>query len=785
MLHEIADFLQRCLDFSKVLNASIAASWLILAVLFFCLLLKKAPKWTHVVLWGLVAVRLLLPFSIESALSLIPSKDTIPQEILRYEGNLLQEPAHLDVVSNPVYPNALHLELNQSVGRIQIKEMYMNFVWIGGMIVMLLYIAISYLCLRRRVRTAVLYRDNLFQSEHVNSPFVFGIIHPRIYLPFQIEEHHLEHVIAHEQAHIRRRDHWWKPLGFLLLTIHWFNPLMWLSYVLLCRDIELACDEKVIKALDHDQRADYSQALLSCSITRRTIAACPLAFGEVGVKKRVQNVFSYKKPAFWVVLVGIVAIVTLAVCFLTNPPEGENVKRKLTLEDVVKLSEKGEELVWEDLEEYEYIETGSGLYIRVYEIDERFSLFVGGWIEGDETLKPLYFYLMAQDESELSVDIRTADVEAFIREHKDNAVVKRCPTQDFFCEVGYEQEASSMMLWMAENKDKMMVSSIQHLPVIRVDSKSELDSFVGNMNGKLDFSKAVAETESFTNVVSFEEVLQRYEDDFFETNSLFLVYLTEKNDESRQRVDYVQKDGDSLLIGISRYDVTEKESTRDEAGKEDRTGWLIAIEVLRQNMGDVSEVDAFVSSVHNLESWTTKDRSVNHLLLAEASIDFGECKGYTFQYVMTEGEYYTVADVGPGGGIYEENYNGNCELWVLDSNGNVLDKINCGSSNYPGPFQLCVSDYNKDGFPDVTLGSYGSSNWNTFELYTIDSQGKIRNICENLSMAVGVKAHSIFLTQEEGSTDFYTSAWNNAIGQTETTRWVWDQEAGLYRKVVE
>ena len=148
---------------------------------------------------------------------------------------------------------------------------------------------------------------------------MLGIINPRIYLPFSMNEQDMEHVVAHEQAHIRRKDHWWKPLGFLLLTIYWFNPLMWLAYVLLCRDIELACDEKVIKELGNEQRADYTQALVACSVNRRMIAACPLAFGEVGVKDRVKSVMNYKKPAFWIIILAVIACVIVAVCFLTNP----------------------------------------------------------------------------------------------------------------------------------------------------------------------------------------------------------------------------------------------------------------------------------------------------------------------------------------------------------------------------------------------------------------------------------------------------------------------------------
>lgn len=196
-----------------------------------------------------------------------------------------------------------------------------EYIWIFGMIALALYTAISYWRLRRKVDTAVRYEDNIFQSENVGSPFVLGIIKPKIYLPFKMDEQDMEHVVAHEQAHIRRKDHWWKPLGFLLLTIHWFNPLMWLAYVLLCRDIELACDEKVIKELGNEQRADYTQALVACSVNRRMIAACPLAFGEVGVKERVKSVMNYKKPAFWIIILAVIACVVVVVCFLTNPKQ--------------------------------------------------------------------------------------------------------------------------------------------------------------------------------------------------------------------------------------------------------------------------------------------------------------------------------------------------------------------------------------------------------------------------------------------------------------------------------
>ena len=173
--------------------------------------------------------------------------------------------------------------------------------------------------LKKKLATAILLRDNIYESEFVDSPFVFGVIKPKIYLPMHMDEGTAAHVIAHERAHLARCDHWWKVLGYLVLALHWFNPLVWVAYILFCRDIELACDEKVVKGLDGAARADYSQALLSCAAPKRAVAACPLAFGEGNIKTRVKSALHYKKPAFWVAAAAVLAVVIVAVCFLTNP----------------------------------------------------------------------------------------------------------------------------------------------------------------------------------------------------------------------------------------------------------------------------------------------------------------------------------------------------------------------------------------------------------------------------------------------------------------------------------
>ena len=306
--------------FLEIVNRSIAASWIVIAVLILRFCLKKAPKWVNVLLWGIVAVRLIFPFSIESALSLIPSAETVSPSIMMETAPSVQTgvPA-LDQVINPVIDHSLAPAPGASANPLQIWIPVMAVVWLAGAAALLLYSAISYWRLRRRVREAVILRDNIYQSENAGSPFVLGIIQPKIYLPYSVDSGALAYVIAHEQTHIRRRDHWWKPLGFLLLTVHWFNPLLWLGYILLCRDIELACDEKVIREMGNEHRADYTQALVSCSVSRRSIAACPLAFGEVGIKERVKSVMNYKKPAFWIILASALICAAAAVCFLTNP----------------------------------------------------------------------------------------------------------------------------------------------------------------------------------------------------------------------------------------------------------------------------------------------------------------------------------------------------------------------------------------------------------------------------------------------------------------------------------
>ena len=365
--------------FLKLVNMSITASWLVLAIIAVRLVFKKAPKWILCLLWGLVAVRLICPFSIESSLSLIPDPEPLSHEqvyitetVKQAHGEILDSEGNVIVERHP----AVNGDILNSEGNIivEVQDGHRTYpeeeqahgwtytisrIWVIGFCVMLTYTAVSYYLLKKKVATAIPLKRGIKQSEYVDSPFVLGIVRPVIYLPFDMAEADCAYVIAHEKAHIRRRDHWWKPLGFLLLSIYWFNPVLWAAYILLCRDIEAACDEKVIKDMKKDDRRAYSTALLNCSIHRRSIAACPLAFGETGVKTRVKGIMNYRKPAFWVILIALLICIVISICFLTDPSgmhlyeidDSRNYSDLFTNTDDITLIREGEEYPIYDTEE--------------------------------------------------------------------------------------------------------------------------------------------------------------------------------------------------------------------------------------------------------------------------------------------------------------------------------------------------------------------------------------------------------------------------------------------------
>ncbi len=343
--------------FIKLLNVSISACWLVGAVILFRLIFRKAPRWLTVALWAVVAVRLICPISFESSLSLVPAAEPLPVEILHVDPHKVAESTTVEFINNPVYSEYVNSSVPVDVESFQWDAVLGGLGWLYGMLAMVLYALFSYLHIYLKVRQSINLKEKIYLCDKINTPFIFGVVRPKIYLPSFMSEEDMTYVLAHERAHLKRRDYLWKPLGFAILTVYWFNPVIWLSYILLCRDIELACDEKVIKEMGEEMKKPYSMALINCSVPRRMITACPVAFGETGVKKRIKAVLSYKKPALWLIVIAFVASVAVAVCFMTNPEKDD---RTLSEKNYIIQTDEGEEMFRFD-EMIEYSE-----YFTVY-----------------------------------------------------------------------------------------------------------------------------------------------------------------------------------------------------------------------------------------------------------------------------------------------------------------------------------------------------------------------------------------------------------------------------------
>lgn len=311
--------------FLKLLNMSITAGWLILAVLCIRLLFRKIPKWVNCLLWGVVAIRLICPFSIESQFSILPSAEPIKSSAVvegKVQNYIPYIDSHLTIVENTINPmltETFAYNEADSAAPLQIVTYVASLVWGCGMVLLIICAMGSVIKMHKLVREAVCVRDNIYICDAVKSPFILGIVRPKVYFPSTLNEREMDYILAHESAHLKRKDHWWKVLGYLLLCIYWFNPLCWMAYSLLCKDIELACDEKVAKDMTLHEKKEYSNVLLSCARQRSLIMLCPLAFGEIGVKERVKSVLNYKKPTLWIMIATAAILVILAVCFLTNP----------------------------------------------------------------------------------------------------------------------------------------------------------------------------------------------------------------------------------------------------------------------------------------------------------------------------------------------------------------------------------------------------------------------------------------------------------------------------------
>ena len=286
--------------FLAVAGMSANAGLLVLAILAVRLVTRRRmPKWGNCLLWGLVAVCLMCPVLPESVLSVRPQP------------------------GQAALPAAAAMETASPGAGITLTDL--AWVWLVGMAAVLGWAAVSYLRLRRQVAASIRVGKQVYLCDDISSPFILGIFRPRVYLPSGLEGETLQSVLRHEGAHLKRRDHWWKPLAHVLIAVYWFNPLLWAAYVLLCRDIELACDERVVRDMTREDRAAYSQALLQCSLNRRRrLVLCPLAFGEVGVRTRVKSVLRYRRPAVWLSAAAVLLCAALAVTFLTEPKAAEN-----------------------------------------------------------------------------------------------------------------------------------------------------------------------------------------------------------------------------------------------------------------------------------------------------------------------------------------------------------------------------------------------------------------------------------------------------------------------------
>ena len=331
--------------FLKITNMSIIASWLIIIIIMLRIVLQKAPKWIFCLLWGIVAIRLVFPISFQSTLSVVSNPEPInPATFQLSQGTIAHSS---DLTTNQEFPIFILVTL-------------VSVIWLIGVIAILCYAIISYWRIKKRMHEAVLLKENIFICDSVKSPFILGIVKPKIYLSSSLGEKEMAYVIAHEKAHLRRKDHLWKPFGFLLLSVYWLNPLIWIAYSLFCKDIELACDEKVIKALNFSERKNYSEALLFCSLQKTNIIAYPLGFGEIGVKGRIRNVLNYKKPAFWIGIVAVIICIIVAVCLLTNSPDNvveniENVSEKQSNYESSNTSRDSIKNGFSDLEEIELV----------------------------------------------------------------------------------------------------------------------------------------------------------------------------------------------------------------------------------------------------------------------------------------------------------------------------------------------------------------------------------------------------------------------------------------------
>lgn len=361
--------------FLHLLRLSMTESLFVLAVVVLRKVFHKTPKWLICILWGVVALRLVLPISLESKYSLIPESMSNGKMItavgtaylgetnVYYEGNddytSALESGRLPIYSENGY--FVVTDKNSDAAPTTVAEAvfpYLWKIWLAGAVMMLGYVSFCYALLYWKVREATTLKGRIFQSEQVDSPFILGLFRPKIYLPYHMDADDMACAVAHEQGHIDRGDPIWKLLGFAVLSVHWFNPIMWVAYVLFCRDIEEACDERVIKNMAKEELQSYSAAILHNAIRRRNISARPLAFGEIGVKERVTHVMGYQQASIGMIIFAVVASVAVGILFATNPVTAIIAKKNTSLTERIGMAEN----------ENSYFGTGiSGKFVYSYD----------------------------------------------------------------------------------------------------------------------------------------------------------------------------------------------------------------------------------------------------------------------------------------------------------------------------------------------------------------------------------------------------------------------------------
>ena len=597
--------------FLHLLKMSITAGLLVVVVLLLRVVFCKAPRWIHCLLWALVAVRLLCPITPESSLSLMPDTDAAFSAVTEQLSTPQEEPdtpvvdnavtdtpvvntpitnaptvdtpvVDTPVVDTPVVtptpntPPSASVDTpttnvavsaptpEASVDPWQVAVTVASYVWLAGVALLAAYAVFTTLRLRRQVREAARFTDRVWCCDHIRSPFILGVFRPRIYLPSDLDGVARDSVIAHEQAHLHRRDHWWKPLGFLLLTVHWFNPLMWVAYILLCRDIEAACDERVVRDMTAPDRKTYSEVLLACSAPRRLVSACPLAFGETSVKSRVKSVLSYKKPTIWIIVAALLVSTVAGVCLLTDPKD-KPAKEPDSKTDVTNQPNEGDKGEQSTAPKYaSFVHTGEPKAKVQLELDGNGCTYtnsiLSSWMaasgtyevkgdsiilsfpddamtiefEGDFTGLKLR---MGQSDTRMSYDQMSFGG----YELKNGAVFAR---QMDNRAVPYTAETFYSRNWLSEALQQEMREKYQYRtgnysdkdwPIIPITSRSELDAFFATYENEVsDFGFATADVSA-------------YDDAFFAEKMLLAVYYRNGSSSVKPEIAAVEYTGAELV----------------------------------------------------------------------------------------------------------------------------------------------------------------------------------------------------------------------------------------------